>query len=203
MVPGHDIDDVMPFGAEGLIGIGASVYLEGHPAVSVDDVFVVTSVRQKKLTLKYRLINRTAQSQEVTVTPRVVDEGQDVKLPLEPKKVTVEAGKTAELWFDSPWEHPRYWWPDDPHLYALVTDVQPAQGAADRHCQRFGFREMWIDGYSFMLNGVRSKTNGCATGGISSWNADSYWEPAKRARPFGTRKRMPSTSTKCTWLGPT
>ena len=178
-------EEVSAFGGADLIGFGSSVYLEGRPAVSVDDVFVVTLVREKKLKLKYRLINRTDQAQEVTVTPRVMDEGQEVKFPeLGPKKVTVEANKTAEVWFEAPWEHPKYWWPDDPHLYALVTEVQPAQGAADQHCQRFGFREMWIDGYSFVLNGVRSKTNGCATGGISSWNAESFWEPDKRAQGY-------------------
>jgi hypothetical protein len=184
MVVCHDMNDLTAFGAEELIGIGASVWLEARPAVSVDDVFVVTSVREKKFKLKYRLINTTGQAQDVLVTPRVMDEGQEVKLALEPKKVTLGANATAEVWFESAWDNAKYWWPDDPHLYALRTDVQPAQGASDRHWQRFGFREMWIEGYSFMLNGVRSKTNGCATGGIGAWNADSNWEPAKRAQAY-------------------
>ena len=200
LVVRQDLEDLATYTSTDVIGILKPLYLEARPAVSVDDVFIVPSVRDKSLRLKYRLVNKSEQAQEVTVSPKVLDEGCEVKvkgLPsrlFPPKRVTVQAGKTAELYFDASWKNPKLWWARDPsgrtttgpHLYCLATTLRPDAGAADCRQDRFGFRELWIDGYSWRLNGVRVKLRGSYTNsgnfcdfgpGHPFWN---IWEPDKR-----------------------
>jgi endonuclease YncB( thermonuclease family) len=156
----QDMIDVADYECCASIGITSYIAVAGRAAVAVDDVAVITSVREKKLKLDYRLVNKTGQAQSVTVTPVVWDEGKTVNLNLTPKRVSISAKGTEYVSFEAPWRNAHYWWPEDPHLYALETTVQPAKGAADCHWQRFGFREIWIDGYLFNLNGVKVKIRG-------------------------------------------
>jgi hypothetical protein len=182
----QDLIDLVDYPAVESIGIGSNISLEARPAVSVDDVFIVTSVREKKLSLKYRLINTTAQEQIVTLSPNVLDEGKEVNL-FKPKQVTVGANQTAEVSFERGWSNPKLWWQDDPHLYVLQTTVQPAKGAADRHWERFGFREIWIDGGLFVLNGAKMKMKGCYGGSPMGAGSES-WEPEKRLSDIWERQ---------------
>jgi len=144
----------------GSLGIGKPVWIEARPAVAVEDVAVVTSVREKKLRLQYTLANKTGAAQEAFVTPCVLDVDKPVKT-FKGRKVAIPAGQSVTLAFEVRWSDPRMWEVGDPYLYTLQTDVQPVAGTADRHRQRFGFREMWIDGYHFTVNGrhmnIRSK----------------------------------------------
>ena len=148
--------------------------------MSVDNLFVTTSVREKKLSVRYVLRNTSASDREVTVEPRVLDAGEVVK-SLDAKKVIVPAGKTAEVAVSQNWADAEYWWPQDPHLYILQTTVKPAAGDADVHIQRFGFREFWIDGYSFVLNGMRVKLRTCCVmGAMGKYAASPFWQQDKR-----------------------
>ena len=121
--------------------------------------------------LKYRLRNKTDGEQEVTVSPRVLDEGKEVlgktlfatKPLFESKRVKIEAGGAAEVWFEASWPDAKYWFPHDPHLYCLETRLGPPLGASDCHRERFGFREIWGEGYSWYLNGERVKLRGSYT----------------------------------------
>jgi hypothetical protein len=180
------MEDIAEYSAAASIGIGSSVYLESRPAVSVDDVTVVTSVRNKTLSVKYRLINTSAADQDVTLSAAIMDEGKPVGGLGNPVTVKVPAGKTAEQDFTLPWKDAvsgevKMWWPEAPNLYVLATDLKPASGQADRHYQRFGFHEMWIEGISFILNGTRVKIRSQWCSGASGMGAaEQFWEPAKR-----------------------
>ena len=140
----------------GCLGIGRPVYLEARPAVSVDDVFVVTSVRQKKLTLKYRIANKSGADQQVRLTPTILENGVEIK-KLAEKTVAVKAGQSEVVTIEQDWPDAKLWGPGEPNLYVLQTDLKPSSGAGDRHLERFGWREMWIDGIHFVVNGIRMK----------------------------------------------
>jgi hypothetical protein len=180
------MEDIADYTSAGNVGIGASVYLEARPAVSVDHVTIVTSVRNKTLTVTYRLINTGASDQEVTLSPAILEEGKPVGDLGKPATLKVPAGKTAEQEFSLPWKNAvkgevKMWWPESPNLYVLVTDLKPATGAADRQYERFGFHEMWIDGISFILNGTRVKIRSQWCSGASGIGAgESLSDPAKR-----------------------
>ncbi len=162
------------------IGIRGPIRLEARPAVAVDDVAIVTSVRQHRLSLVYRLINKSAADQDTILRPRVLDAGA-VAMTLPEKTARVPAGGTASVTIETPWPKPREWWPDDPHLYVLATDLQPSSGARDTHLERFGFREFWIDGIKLVLNGMPVKLRSCCVmGAIGRYAAKPFSEPDKR-----------------------
>ena len=158
----QDMIDVADYECCESIGITSYIAVAGRAAVAVDDVAVITSVREKKLKLDYRLVNKTSQERGVTVKPEVLDQGKPVNLDLGSKEVTIPANGKAQVSFEVPWRNAHYWWPEDPHLYALQTSLRPHYLTIqpDRHWQRFGFREIWIDGYLFNLNGVKVKIRG-------------------------------------------
>jgi hypothetical protein len=172
--------DVADYDAVETIGIRGPIRLEARPAVSVDDVSVATSVRQKKLTLTYRLLNTGKTDQETVLRPRVLDAGA-VTMSLPEKSVRVPAGSSAAVTVEAPWANAHQWWPHDPHLYVLETSLQPPSGAKDIHLERFGFREFWIDGINLVLNGMRVKLRSCCVmGGIGRYSAKPFSEPDKR-----------------------
>ncbi len=162
------------------MGIGGQISLEPRPAVSVEEAYPITSVRKHLLTLRYRLISTTASDQAVTLKPTILDAGQVAKA-LPEQKITVPAGKTATVVVEQPWPGVKLWSVEDPHLYVLQTDLTPSSGVADRHIQRFGFREIWIDGVYFVINGVRAKIRSQWAGrGAGIWQSFESWEPEKR-----------------------
>ena len=148
----------------GCLGIGRPVTLEARPAVSVDDVFVVTSVRQKKLTLKYRILNKSGADQQVRLAPAILENGVPLasrgfgtRGRLQEKTIALKAGQSEVVTIEQDWPDAKLWGPGQPNLYVLQTDLRPSSGASDRHLQRFGLREIWIDGIHFVVNGTRMK----------------------------------------------
>lgn len=152
----------------GGIGMGRPVYLEARPAISVEDVNVVTTIRDKKLSLIYKLVNKSAAKASVTVAPVINDAGKEF-VRIAEQSVTVEPGASAEARFEMPWpKNARLWQPGAAHLYVLQTDLKTtAPAAADRHIQRFGFRDIYIDGIHFIVNGVRTKLRSSWVSGAS------------------------------------
>jgi hypothetical protein len=173
MIDDADYTEFTGFGLKGPLRI------EAHPAVYVDDVFVVTDVRAKKLTLRYRLTNTGGADQSVTLAPRILDAGAPA-LSLPAQKAVVPAGSNATITIEQPWKGARLWWPDDPHLYVLDTALTPASGAPDRHLERFGFRDMHIEGINFVLNGVPVKRRGSCIGDTGYAQARPLSDPARR-----------------------
>lgn len=51
------------------------------------------------------------------------------------------------------WPDAKQWSPEHPHLYVLRTTVI-GSGGTESYDTRFGFREFWIEGKEFILNGV-------------------------------------------------
>jgi hypothetical protein len=173
----------------GCIGIGRPVYLEARPAVSVDDVFVVTTLKGKKLTLQYRIVNKSGADQEVGLTPTLLDQGQPFK-QLDAHTIKVKAGASETLTVTADWpKGAKLWQPGQPYLYALQTDLKPASGAADRHVQRFGFKDIRIDGISFIVNGVRMKIRSQWTSQATGID-DTPREPEKRLEDVWIRQRL-------------
>lgn len=161
-------DTVMaPVGSQySRIGISESVNLLARNDVYVDDVFVQTSVRKHQLAAELTLKNFGSRAERVRVVSRV--EGTDVTLCDE--EVTVPAGASTTFSAQRAWANPRLWGPEDPHLYHLVTEVTAGGKACDTARTRFGFREFWVDGPRFVLNGT--PMNFLATAGHPRGNLD-------------------------------
>lgn len=145
---------LIPFGTRSFStrGIWQDVTLEARAPVAVEQTKIVTSVRNGTLDVRMTLVNDGTQPAEVTVAPQVCDAGKPV-LTLPAKTVTVPAGDRTALSWQQPWANARLWWPSDPHLYDLRTEVRAADVLRDLRHDRFGFREFWIDGTDYRLNG--------------------------------------------------
>jgi hypothetical protein len=144
-------------------GLWQDVYLVEKNEVFCRDVTIVTSVREKKLTLTYELSNDGDQAAAVLIEPRVEpflpggSEGGSgsgeppVSIPALELSVPPRSVKTATI--SVRWENPRLWDAFSPNLYWLSTTLKRGDQVADRMTERFGFREIWIEGPDLMLNG--------------------------------------------------
>jgi hypothetical protein len=147
------------FGGNGL-GIG-SVEIQSAPAVSSEDVFISTSVREGKITAKITAANRGSAAVQVRVAAEVLDDGQPI-LKLGEEDVFLKPDQPLALSLEAGWKNAQRWQPGNPYLYALrVTMVDAKTGQAlDARRDRFGFRESWIDGPNIMFNGYPIKPVG-------------------------------------------
>ncbi|MGD0500821.1 MAG: beta-galactosidase, partial [Bryobacteraceae bacterium] len=135
--------------ARGLIG---DVLLYSRPAgPHIDSIYVRPSARQKQLTLEVEL-SGVAQSGNVHFTAVALDEKGREERRFE-TDLPVRAGATQIVRPSWAWPHPRLWDLGQPNLYTLALKVQGA-GLDDEMKQTFGFREFWIDGRNYYLNGT-------------------------------------------------
>lgn len=145
---------LLPFGSrpQMIRGIWQDVTLVSHGPVSIEDVVVETSIRQGTLAAHATVRNAGSEQALVILRPEVNDTDAPV-FALEQKQITLPAGHTETITWSTPWRSPRLWWPGDPHLYWLRLDAVVDDAPVDRVDTRFGFREFWIDGTDYRLNG--------------------------------------------------
>jgi Glycosyl hydrolases family 2/Glycosyl hydrolases family 2, TIM barrel domain len=125
------------------------------PRIRSANVFVKMSYRHKQIAADVELRNEGSVDRAVTVTGLVEDlPGQAVK-DLGQQAERIPAGSTARISLTRAWSDPRLWSPEELNLYCLHTKVLEGDRLVDEHFQRFGFREFWIQGQSFYLNGRR------------------------------------------------
>lgn len=134
--------------SRGLIG---EVRLLGLPAgPRVSDVFVQPSTRRKQLKLDVELASVTAAG-TVQLTAKMLDlQGKLEKQFTATASVEAKPTQTLQVTWD--WPNPRLWDAGSPNLYTLRLEVK-GSGIDDEYDQQFGFREFWIEGRSFFLNG--------------------------------------------------
>ena len=131
-------------------GIWGDVTLASHPAVFVKDLFIQPSVRNKELVVEYTIANELPDSVEVVLTGVVEDSKRDV-LQFPKTRIKIPAGKSVTTTVRQPWADARYWSHEDPFLYHLRTELS----TGDSLRTRFGFREFWIEGHRYVLNGSK------------------------------------------------
>ncbi len=190
--PGHENALVVALaGRESLIDIAAKSYIApgngvmggiwGHvslqfiPRESIDDLFVHTSVRTKRIDIETTVANNSSQQRTFELSGFVTDQVGRGQCNLETKTVTVASGDKATVVLGQSWIAPKLWAPESPALYVAHISLKTSGATVDSVDQRFGFREFWIDGRDFYLNGERVmlKRNSFLTAiGAPSENAD-------------------------------
>ncbi len=194
----------------GLIG---EVLLLSEPlGPIVSDVFVKTSVRKREVTLDVEVTGMTeAETAAVTATmvnaagghhvPMVEEQVFQGSLPLHALPV-----QRAELTF--PWADPALWSPEHPNLYTLQLTVA-GKMIHDIYPQRFGFREFWVSGRRFFLNGQEIRLRPTDLGGgepTTIDGMDGYIKGIRRAgfniiemRPVNHDQRGYSSQNREIW----
>ncbi|MDR2661467.1 MAG: hypothetical protein LBC31_00560, partial [Treponema sp.] len=150
----------------GMRGLWQDVYLIEKNEVFCSDVTIVTSVREKKLTLTYEVTNAGESEAAVLIEPRVESflpgggrgeqkkpETGEAPLTVPAIELTLPAYGVKNVTVSVDWETPRLWDAFTPNLYWLFTTLKTGGAVTDRMTERFGFREIWIQGPDLMLNG--------------------------------------------------
>ncbi len=141
-----------PIGSRGWeVGIWGHVSVEARSRVWVADAFVAPSVREQMLRVHVTVKNSGTSEERTVVTARVATGGEGPWL--QPQLVTVPAGREQTVILEAPWPNPHLWSPQDPHLYSLVAGARTG-AMGDSTEVKFGFREFWIEGDRFLLNGT-------------------------------------------------
>lgn len=132
-------------------GIIRDVALVHAPAARIAWSHAITSVRDRTITVRTRVVNTGPDRLHSSVAVHVLDNGREV-LALPQRPVEVPPGGEAVVESSAPWADPVLWGFGEygtPKLYTLRSEL----GASDRLDDRFGFREFRVDGERFLLNG--------------------------------------------------
>ncbi len=132
------------------IGIGGPIFLRTINPVFIDSVVIRTSYRQKRIEAIIDVVNSSDQPATVTLAGAITD---GVELP--PATVTVAAAGRATATLAQDWPNPRLWQIGEPNLYWLHTTLTRDGKTLDDRCDRFGFREFWIEGTDYYFNGAK------------------------------------------------
>jgi phosphosulfolactate synthase (CoM biosynthesis protein A) len=135
-------------------GIVGDVWLIRRPAKRyIKDVFVITSVREKSLKLR---IEYSESKLSGVLKGKITPTGK--KDAAKEFSIDVKKGKKLKngmLEYTVSWDNPVYWSPENPYLYDfyLTWNISDKKLIDSYLPVRFGFREFWIDGVDFLLNG--------------------------------------------------
>ena len=129
-------------------GVDGNVTLASVPeGPAIEDAWLVTSWREKSVTAHLRVRGGGPQTASVRV---------EIRNGSEPVKTLADlraGSKVIDL--SARWENPVCWSLNNPHLYTYRVQLRSTDGALldETLPTRFGFREIWIDGGDFYLNG--------------------------------------------------
>ena len=138
-------------------GLCGDVFLESTPeGARITQVRVNTSVRKAQIALDTALADLSA-SVAYTLRASVRQDGREV-IAVESnsfRKADVESGRFTLV---TPWKPDRLWDLHTPgNVYSVSVSLLDDEGRVldIASPKRFGFREFWIDGRDFFLNGTR------------------------------------------------
>ncbi|MDH7569454.1 MAG: hypothetical protein QHJ73_07705, partial [Armatimonadota bacterium] len=148
-------------------GITGDLFLVGEPvAGTIEDVHVICSVRQRRITLDAGL--RLSGAGPFRLSATVLEAGRpvkrfqsalfrasDLRAPQGPGAPATATPNTGRFAFGDSWANPKLWDLDTPgNMYDVVVSLHDAAGKVmdESFPERFGFREFRIRGRDFLLN---------------------------------------------------
>ncbi|MFA5293619.1 MAG: glycoside hydrolase family 2 TIM barrel-domain containing protein [Phycisphaerae bacterium] len=124
-------------------------WLFSRPNIYIDDIVIVPSTRKGVLTVSGVISDPCT---NLWIEGRVLDKNEPaLEIPASP----VAGGAKWEI--SAPFPNAKYWSPESPHLYKLQLVLRNGKDGPvlDTLEERFGFKEFWIEGPDFYLNGVK------------------------------------------------
>ncbi|RMD76641.1 MAG: hypothetical protein D6820_12355, partial [Lentisphaerae bacterium] len=159
----------LPSGGKG--GIPNIPELVASPRVFTDFAAVRTWVSApRRIETRIAIRNTTRDKVAVEVRPTVYLRGKRI-LDLPARKVLLSAEATREITITKNWASPQLWTPEHPVLYELRVTLHDARSGQliDLRRERFGFREIGIQGRFFTLNGKIVKLHGSGHITLNTW----------------------------------
>ncbi len=176
-------------------GLTGDVTLIGRPkGAHIGDLFVKTSWRERRVAVEAELVD-VPEDGEVAVAAVMLDEsGKQERRFTATASVRKAALQVVEVSW--PWDDPRLWDLDAPNLYTCRFSADGA-GVKDEYAQEFGFREFWIEGRYYKLNGLPIRLRPClaesARFAKTETEADA-WLAAVRAQGFNFSEQWPENA---------
>jgi len=133
-------------------GICDDVTLVSYPPLHIDDFGITTSVRRSEVSIEVTTLNEGNSQRNCEVRVFIEDQGNPIR-EFPGRSITAEPGSKTKTLFRDAWKEPHLWSPKDPYLYTLVMQLRRGGQVIDEKKFRFGFREFWIEGINFYLNG--------------------------------------------------
>lgn len=155
-----DLTGAVVFGREALLtvkvqnghGVLGDVFLQCRPeGAHIHDVFIRTSVRRQELALDVELAGLRCSG--TVKWKAVVLDGKGAEVRGFSAETKVNSCVSQQVTMAWKWEDPDLWDVGRPNLYTLVLSAEGC-GLEDEVAEVFGFREFWIEGRSFYLNGT-------------------------------------------------
>lgn len=136
-------------------GLLQEARLVSRPFVHIAALAITPSVRQHELAITVALAGISA-GKEVTLTARLLNVAgkEEKRFTASTAASATETDGERTISATWPWADPRLWDLGKPELYTLRLDAKAA-GFDDEIQETFGFREFWIEGKDFLLNGSR------------------------------------------------
>ena len=159
-----------------LVGIWQDVYLHTVPEISVADLYVKPLVDRDSLVIIATVANRSDKPRKLSLAAGVrrwinhADHADILSGPVPSwelgdtamcipatRPVTIGAGETEEIVLAAmPNGALSHWTPDTPNLYTAVVTLTDDKGREfDLKTERFGWRQLTLEGRDFMLNGKK------------------------------------------------
>lgn len=126
------------------------------PSIRIDNVYIKTSYRRKRIYLEYIIENNTKYPRVVSIRPEILDNGKVIK-KLKEGKALIRGESKQKVVFEEAWTNPKLWMIKNPYLYRLRTKLFSEGEQLDEYNIRFGFREIWTEGKYIFLNGKKIK----------------------------------------------
>jgi hypothetical protein len=180
---------------DGRRGINGDVALVAKPKVHVADVFVMPDLHKNgnpgddEIMIQLTLANHDSSKRQVRIQNRAIRVGGTQHKDFEPLTVTLPANSTMVVTVGTTaWKDAAYWWPHDPALYVMESTLTENGQVVDRNETRFGFRQFYVNGDHYELNGIRANLRGDAY--EFSWH-EGYRHGPSTAPVFSTKELMP------------
>ncbi len=170
-------------------GLCGDVFLSStSQGACVTDVSVDTSVRRRTLTIA-ATPKGLEEGKSYVLQARVTDGGEEV-LRGESDPFTSDDLRNGRQAFSIEWRTPRLWDLDTPqNQYHLAVELLEGDAVVDAYYPvRFGFREFWIEGRDFYLNGSRVHLIATPLNSAQNDTATASYEGARET--FRRLKRM-------------
>ena len=139
------------------VGMESDVWLSWESQIRVEDVQIVTSVREREIRVGLTVRNDAEEAFHGDICLRVRRAGE-TELELEGCDLDLAPGESRRLETAAPWRDAVLWGRPpygEPVLYFLESSLQSAGRAMHTVVTRFGFREIWAEEDRLLLNGIQ------------------------------------------------
>ena len=136
-------------------GIKGNVWLNILPKIHLKRPAIVTSFRDKNIKLSAQVVNDGKLSDKLYI--ETIISGKNAPKNISSKPTVSNSGKIAKISISKAWKNAELWSYVTPYLYQVVIRLKNKNGKVidELPAIKFGFREFWIKGSDYYLNGLK------------------------------------------------